>query len=243
LAEIESARVGGRDGGREGGREGRAEEGSLKKRTHCVVKVPSCDKSSETSRIFEMESTLLRKVSGHRSIVATPTVQILNFANEFLQLFFSHLPEHKQPPLTELFFSGTCSEAYIYPLYGVTMATKIKSGLSPEKAVRYAYQLADTMYFLQQRGVIHQTLLPENIQVMSNDRVMVCNFETAVQTDPSTCTLLISHSFVAPSNRMGLAPEVLNGFNRVDPEMIDYSTQYPWSFGALSVVMATGISV
>ena len=46
LAEIESARVGGRDGGREGGREGRAEEGSLKKRTHCVVKVPSCDKSS-----------------------------------------------------------------------------------------------------------------------------------------------------------------------------------------------------
>ena len=80
----------------------------------------------ETSRIFEMESSLLRKVSSHRSIITPPTIHILNFANEFLQLFFSHLPEHKQPPLTELFFSGTCSEAYLYPLYGVTMATKIK---------------------------------------------------------------------------------------------------------------------
>lgn len=87
---------------------------------------PSLPHLADASRIFEVESSLLRKVSGHRSIITAPTIQILNFANEFLQLFFSHLPEHKQPPLTELFFSGTCSEAYIYPLYGVTMATKIK---------------------------------------------------------------------------------------------------------------------
>ena len=46
LAEVESARVAGREGGRDGGREGGGEEGGLKKRTHCVVKVPSCDKSS-----------------------------------------------------------------------------------------------------------------------------------------------------------------------------------------------------
>ena len=31
--------------------------------------------------------------------------------------------------------------------------------------LKYSYQLADIMYFLQQRGVIHQNLLPENIQV------------------------------------------------------------------------------
>ncbi|CAI8018467.1 hypothetical protein GBAR_LOCUS11208, partial [Geodia barretti] len=212
-----------------------------RRRVHCVVKVPSCDKSSDISRIFEVESSLLKKVSGHRSIVPPPTIHILNFANHFLQLFFSHLPEHQQPPLTELFFSGTCSEAYIFPLFGVTMATKIKTGLTPERAVRYAYQLADTMYYLQQRGVIHQTLLPENIQVTSNDKVMVCNFETAIQTDPATCTLLVSHSLIAPSNRMGLSPEVLNTFNRRDAEIVDYSTQYPWNFGTLSVIMATGL--
>lgn len=39
LAEIDAHRLGGREGG--GG-----EEGGWRKRTHCVVKVPSCDKSS-----------------------------------------------------------------------------------------------------------------------------------------------------------------------------------------------------
>ena len=28
---------------------------------------------------------------------------------------------------------------------------------------------------------------------------------------------------------------------RVESESIDYSTQYPWSFGILSVIMATGL--
>jgi len=60
---------------------------------------------------------------------------------------------------------GGCTEAYVYPLYGVTMATKIKTGLTPDKVLKYSYQLADIMHFLQQRGVIHQNLLPENIQV------------------------------------------------------------------------------
>ena len=69
---------------------------------------------------------MLKRVSGHRSVITSPLVQILNFANEHLQLFFSSVPEQKQPQLTDLFFSGTCIEAYIYPLYGVTMATKIK---------------------------------------------------------------------------------------------------------------------
>ena len=30
--------------------------------------------------------------------------------------------------------------------------------------------------------------------------------------------------------------------SRGDAEMIDYSTQYPWNFGTLSVIMATGTS-
>ena len=49
---------------------------------------------------------------------------------------------------------------------------------------------------------------------MSNDRVMVCNFETAVQTDPTTCLLVVSRSVVAPSNKKGLAPEVITAFAR-----------------------------
>ena len=43
LAEIDSQRLG---GGREGGGRELGEEGGGRRRTHCVVKVPSCDKSS-----------------------------------------------------------------------------------------------------------------------------------------------------------------------------------------------------
>ena len=51
-------------------------------------------------------------------------------------------------------------------------------------------------------------------QVMSNDRVVVCNFETAAQTDPTTCLLMVSRIVVAPSNQKGLAPEVISAYNR-----------------------------
>ena len=75
---------------------------------------------------------------------------------------------------------------------------------------------------------------------MSNDRAILCNFETAIQTDPSSCLLVVSRSVVAPSNRKGLAPEVISASARVETETVDFSTQYPWNFGVLAVLMATG---
>ena len=77
---------------------------------------------------------------------------------------------------------------------------------------------------------------------MSNDRLILCNFETAVRTDPTTCLVVASQTVVAPSNRKGLAPEVISALSqlRLETESVDYSTQYPWSFGVLSVLMATG---
>ncbi len=50
---------------------------------------------------------------------------------------------------------------------------------------------------------------------MSNDRVIVCNFETAVQTDPTSCMMVASGGVAPPSNRSGLAPEVISTFNRL----------------------------
>ncbi len=76
---------------------------------------------------------------------------------------------------------------------------------------------------------------------MSNDRLVLCNFETAVQTDSSNC-LVASQSIIAPSNKKGLSPEVITALSRlrVETETVDYSTQYSWSFGLMSVIMATG---
>ena len=45
------------------------------------------------------------------------------------------------------------------------MHAHAQAGLMADKTLKYAYQLADVMHFLQQRGVVHQNLLPENIQV------------------------------------------------------------------------------
>lgn len=52
-------------------------------------------------------------------------------------------------------------------------------------------------------------------QVMSNDRVIVCNFETAIQTDPNTCLMVVSGGVAPPSNRTGLSPEVLGAFAKL----------------------------
>ena len=77
-------------------------------------------------RTFADEAGLLRKVSNHKSIISPPSVQILNFSDDGLQQFFSTLLQQKQVLVRELFMSGGCMEAYIYPLYGVTMATRVK---------------------------------------------------------------------------------------------------------------------
>ena len=78
--------------------------------------------------MFESEANLLRKISEHKCLISAPSVQVLNFADESLQQLFSTVPQQKQPVLKELFLTGRCMEAYVYPLYGVTMATKIKVG-------------------------------------------------------------------------------------------------------------------
>lgn len=75
---------------------------------------------------FESEANLLRKISSHKCVISAPVVQILNFSDENLQRFYSSLSRQKQSLLGQLFMGGGCTEAYVYPLYGVTMATKIK---------------------------------------------------------------------------------------------------------------------
>lgn len=79
-----------------------------------------------TFQTFEREANLLRRIAGHKCMIAAPAVQVLNFADEPLQRFFSALPRQRQPALRELFSSPTCTETYMYSLYGVTMATKLK---------------------------------------------------------------------------------------------------------------------
>lgn len=61
----------------------------------------------------------------------------------------------------------------------------------------------------------HSSVVCVCVQVMSNDRVIVCNFETAIQTDPNTCLMVVSGGVTPPSNRTGLSPEVLSAFAKL----------------------------
>ena len=75
---------------------------------------------------FAREASLLREMSRHKCIVASPTIQVLNFSEASVQAFYKSLPHSKQLLVQELFAIAPRLEVYIYPLYGVTMATKIR---------------------------------------------------------------------------------------------------------------------
>lgn len=88
----------------------------------------------DTLRTLEGEATLLHRISHHKSIISPPNIHILNFSDEKHQRFFFAVPQQKQGLLRQLFSLGGAMQAYVYPLYGVTMATRIK--VSP-KNVRW----------------------------------------------------------------------------------------------------------
>ena len=67
--------------------------------------------------------------------------------------------------------------------------TPSQTGLSPDKVLKYSYQLAEIMLYLQQRGVVHQNLLPENIQVSSH-HMHGCTSRSGHIFTIQTCTIL-----------------------------------------------------
>ena len=63
------------------------------------------------------------------------------------------------------------------------------------------------------------------VQVMSNDRVIMCNLETAIQTNPNTCLMVVSGGMASPRNRTGLSPEVLSAFAKLRCAVIQPMTR------------------
>ena len=93
-----------------------------------LLKASSLSPPSDTLHILESEAKLLFQISHHKSIISPPNLHAINFSEERHQRFYYSTPQPKQALLRQLFGVGEAIQAYVYPLYGVTMATKIKVG-------------------------------------------------------------------------------------------------------------------
>ena len=80
------------------------------------------------------------------------------------------------------------------PVSSSTLTTQ--SDLVPGVVLRYSYQLADIMYYLEDKGVVHLNLLPENIQVKSwhTHAHMLTEISVKSTSHHTVCTL--THAFV-----------------------------------------------
>lgn len=100
----------------------RTTHGKLRQ-VHCIVKVPH----PSFPQPLRSEATLLGVIAGHKGIIAAPSSCTFSTRSEDVQELYRRSTEDKRRLLQDLFSSPDhTSSAYVYPLYGVTMATKIK---------------------------------------------------------------------------------------------------------------------
>jgi serine/threonine protein kinase len=81
--------------------------------------------------------------------------------------------------------------------------------LSPDRAVRIAFNICDALAYIQNHGVVHRDLKPENILVDAQDHIKLINFGVAAQTGARRITFTNLAQVVGISEY--ISPEELNG--------------------------------
>jgi hypothetical protein len=136
-----------------------------------------------------------------------------------------------------------------YPLGLDTLQDKSASKIQPKEVMAYGLEILKCFLFLQQHGVIHRCPVLSKFRISADHRVLLSDFENSVIINSST--LLFHYRNVGPfgtnlSMMSTLAPDVLNTHARheVAPgypdDSVNYSGQYPWSFGVLFSILASG---
>ena len=102
------------------------------RQAHCIVKVPH----PSFQLPLRTEAALLSAIAGHKGIIAAPSVCTFDTRDECVQQLCRRLSEDKRRLLQDLLSSPDhASTAYVYPLYGVTMTTKIKVRITSKGVV------------------------------------------------------------------------------------------------------------
>ena len=81
--------------------------------------------------------------------------------------------------------------------------------LPQERAVRIALNICDVLAYIQNRGVVHRDLRPENILVDAHDHIKLINFGAAAQTGARRITFTSLSQVVGTSEY--ISPEELKG--------------------------------
>ncbi len=103
--------------------------------------------------------------------------------------------------------------------------------LSPERAVRIASGICDALAYVQNHGIVHRNLKPENILVDAQDHIKLINFGTAAKAGSRRITFTNLAQVIGMSEY--ISPEELNG-KRGDARSDIYS------LGVMLYEMVTG---
>jgi WD40 repeat protein/predicted Ser/Thr protein kinase len=150
-------------------------------------------------------------------------------------------PEGRQRLRTEAAAAARLEHAGIVPVYeagtwegqpfysmefieGRTLADAIRArSLSPSKAAQYVAQLAETIHYAHQRGVLHRDLKPSNILIDARDQPRIADFGLARVLDAGTGTegraggltlpgqVLGSPAYMPPEQAAGRVPDADTG--------------------------------
>ncbi len=113
---------------------------------------------------------------------------------------------------------------------GQTLRDKLESdGITPEKALNYAIQIAEALAEAHEKGIVHRDIKPGNIMINSKNRIKVMDFGLAKLVDSTP----ITQTGTTLGTLACMAPEQIQG------RPVDHRADL-FSFGVLLFEMLTG---
>lgn len=204
--------------------------------------------SSIVRNSFENEWLILSRLLPHDNIVRFWAQFISTIPDAFAEL----LPEEVRKLTTARSRSGTETRKKgqflvldYHPQNLCSWAEKLSYPLPYEMTLRFTEQLFEAAHYLEKSLVRHLDVKPTNLLVTGDDRLVFCDFGSAVQFPDNSFTLQYVRGVLPGGNKAHLAPEVLNDYLccRADPTRLrhlDYSMQASFAVGVLVHEIATG---
>ena len=204
--------------------------------------------SSIVRNSFENEWLILSRLLPHDNIVRFWAQFISTIPDAFAEVLpeeVRKLTKTKSRSGAETRKKGQFLVLDYHPQDLRSWAEKLSYPLSYEITLKFTEQLLGAAHYLEKAFIRHLDLKPTNILVAEDNRIIVCDFGSAVQFTDDNFILKFIRGILPGGNKAHLAPEVLNTYHRcrVDPKRersLDYIVQASFAIGVLIHEIATG---